>query len=69
MQGVEKLTVWWEMLGVVVHVDSKADRKQKEREGGRGRLGVLCSEGKRDSSPLIPEDGKLCSLSYSQERG
>lgn len=63
MQRVERLTMWWEMLGVVVHVGSRAGRKQKEREGGRGRLGTLCSEGKQDSSPLVPGDGKLCSLS------
>lgn len=56
MQRVERLTMWWEMLGVVVHVGSRAGRKQKEREGGRGRLGTLCSEGKLG-------DGKLCSLS------
>lgn len=33
MQRVERLPMWWEMLGVVVHMGSKAGRKQKEREG------------------------------------
>lgn len=50
----------WESAGMVVHVGSIRQAGSKKR--GRDLLGTLCPEGKQDSSPLIPDDGKFRSL-------
>lgn len=59
-------------LGMVVPVcnlrqaESRGEKGSRER-GREGLKGILCPKGKQDFSPLIPGNGKFCSLSYSQE--